>query len=85
MVRRHEHPSPHLPAIRHSGFCGGGRFWNMKVKWEVDDGYVGASRPQVTEVDDDELAECETEDEREHLINERIQEDFDERINWYRK
>ena len=40
----------------------------MEVTWEICDGYVGGSRPQTTEVPDDELSECETEDEREgHL------------------
>ena len=57
----------------------------MRVTWEVDDGYVGKSRPQHTEVPDDELAGCETDEERETLIDDYIQEDFDNRISWYRK
>ncbi|MCK5343287.1 MAG: hypothetical protein KAR20_07775 [Candidatus Heimdallarchaeota archaeon] len=54
----------------------------MKVTWEVEDGYCGGSRPHTTEVDDDELAECETEEERENLIIDYIQEDFEQNISW---
>lgn len=54
----------------------------MKVRWEVEDGYVGKSRPQVTTVPDEELAECDTEEEREQLIASYIQEDFEQRISW---
>jgi len=57
----------------------------MQVTWEVYDGYAGPSRPQTTVIDDDELAECETEEDREKLINDCIQDDFEERIQWYRK
>lgn len=54
----------------------------MKVCWQVEDGYVGPSRPQYTEVPDDELAEMETETEREELIDEYVQEDFMQKITW---
>ena len=37
----------------------------MKITWEVDDGYAGGSRPHNTEIDNDELDECETDEERE--------------------
>ena len=30
----------------------------MKVRWQVDDGYSGKSRPQETLIDDEELNEC---------------------------
>lgn len=54
----------------------------MLITWEVDDGYVGKSRPHHTEVSDEDLAECETEEEREELITESIQADFDSEISW---
>jgi len=54
----------------------------MKVTWEVQDGYVGASRPQYTVIPDDELAECEEDWEREDLIAEYVREDFLQRISW---
>ena len=56
----------------------------MQVQWQVEDGYVGKSRPQTTNVDDDELLECATEEEREALINEYIQNDFEQSISWSR-
>lgn len=54
----------------------------MRITWEVEDGYVGKSRPQFTEIDDDELAECETGEEKEKLISSYIQEDFNNNISW---
>jgi len=55
----------------------------MKVTWEVYDGYIGGQRPQQTTIDDDELSECETEEEREQLIHDCIQDDFDNTIMWH--
>lgn len=55
----------------------------MIVTWEVEDGYVTGARPQHTEIPDDELAECETEEERDKLIAECIQNDFEQNISWY--
>jgi len=54
----------------------------MKVKWEVEDGYAGGSRPQYTVIDDDDLAECETEEEKEEFISQCIQKDFMIEITW---
>lgn len=54
----------------------------MKITWEVEDGYSGKSCPQSTEVPDDELDECETQDEKDKLIEEYIQSDFDTNISW---
>jgi len=56
----------------------------MKVTWQVEDGYCGGSRPQYTEIPDDELEECETEEERNELIAQYIQEDFNNNISWAR-
>jgi len=33
----------------------------MKVIWQVDDGYAGGLRPHEIDIDDGELADCETE------------------------
>ena len=54
----------------------------MIVYWEVEDGYVGKSRPQSTEISDEDLDACETEEERERLIEDCIQEDFEQNITW---
>jgi len=56
----------------------------MIVRWEVEDGYCGKSRPQSTEISDDDLSNCDTEEERDALIEDCIQEDFENRITWYR-
>ncbi len=54
----------------------------MKVTWTIDDGYVGARREHTTDVDDDDLAECETLQDREELISEYIEEDFRRAVCW---
>ena len=54
----------------------------MRVTWEVEDGYVGKSRPQFTDINDEELAECETEEEKQQLINDIVQSDFENSISW---
>jgi hypothetical protein len=54
----------------------------MRITWEVEDGYAGKSRPQFTDIDDDDLADCETEEEKEDLINSVVQDDFEQNITW---
>ena len=55
----------------------------MIVTWEVEDGYCGGSRPHKTKIDNEELEDCETEEERNQVIDEIIQNDFEQRISWY--
>ncbi len=54
----------------------------MKVIWQVDDGYIGANVPQYTVIDDEDL-EGLTGKARERVINEIVQEDFEQKISWY--
>lgn len=54
----------------------------MEIRWEVEDGYVGKSRPQRLELDDDELRECESEDELMALLEDAVKGDFDNKISW---
>lgn len=53
----------------------------MEVVWEVQDGYVRPAR-FTCHVDDDELAECETEEQREDLIAQCVQDDFESKVSW---
>lgn len=53
----------------------------MKIHWEIDDGYCGGSRPQSTEIDNEELAEYETEEEKEEFIQECLREDFNGKVS----
>ena len=55
----------------------------MQITWEIEDGYVRGSAPHHTEIPDDELAELDNDNDREKLIQEYIQADFDESIAWY--
>lgn len=54
----------------------------MKIRWEVEDGYVGKSRPQQTVIPDDEIAQCNTPEERERLIEDYVREDFQNKISY---
>lgn len=55
----------------------------MKVTWGISDGYVGShSRSHTTEINDQDLVNCETEEEREDLISEVIQGHFEQKVIW---
>lgn len=54
----------------------------MKITWEVDDGYVSGARPHETIIDDEELIECSNIGEMEEVIEEAVQSDFEQNINW---
>ena len=54
----------------------------MKARWEVEDGYVGKSRPQTTEIDDDAFMDAETEDELMQNVEAYVRDDFDNQISW---
>lgn len=48
----------------------------MKIRWEIEDGYVGKSRPHYLEINDEDLEGYEDEFDRNDFIYECIQEDF---------
>jgi len=58
------------------------------VKWEVEDGYVGRSRPQRTVIDVENHLMDESEwnelsdEEKRKIIEEAVQEDFDQKISF---
>ena len=54
----------------------------MRVKWEISTKYVTGDMPYYTEIPNDDLAECDTEAEKEELISEYVQEDFEQRVSW---
>lgn len=56
----------------------------MEIMWYVEDGYCDTkSRPHKTYVDDDDLAACESEEERDKLIEDCVREDFEQEIGFY--
>jgi hypothetical protein len=69
----------------------------IKVTWEIEDGYCGKSRPQHTIVntndytDSDEELEADKEweemdeAEKDKIIEDAVQEDFNYKINWFIK
>lgn len=58
----------------------------LTIKWEVEDGYVGKSRPQKTIFDTNDYTNDEeewnslSEKEKMDYISEAVQEDFDQKI-----
>lgn len=55
----------------------------IDVTWEVEDGYAGKSRPQKTRVYLDDIQDSETAEDMIHALRYLIQEDFNEKIDWY--
>ena len=54
----------------------------MEIIWQVDDGYAGGRRPHTTEIDDDDILSCATEEELQDLIEACIYEDFLNQISY---
>lgn len=54
----------------------------MKVYWEVEDGFIGKSRPQSTEIPDEEISACPNLEAAMYLINEYIQADFENNVTF---
>lgn len=54
----------------------------MKITWQIEDGYLGGSRPHTTEVNDDELLECDTAQEMLEIISNAVTEDFQQKVSW---
>jgi len=54
----------------------------VKVTWEIDDGSAGKSRPQYTLIPREEWDECESEEDRDMLIDEYVRCDFEQKIGW---
>lgn len=52
----------------------------MEITWKVSDGYVGHG-PQTVKVSDSELIECDTVDEALAIIEDAIQEDFQQTVS----
>ena len=54
----------------------------MRVTWQVNDGYLNAGRTHTTDIDDEDLAACANDREREDFIADCIQDDFAEKVSW---
>ena len=54
----------------------------MKIRWEVEDGYAGKSRPHYTEIPDEELEDM-TDQEQEDFIEQWVSEEFANKISFY--
>lgn len=52
----------------------------IQVNWEVEDGYVGKSRPQTTNISPEDFDPDMTELEIEHLVWDMVDDNFRETI-----
>jgi hypothetical protein len=52
----------------------------MKVRWEIDDGYVGGDRPQCTEIPNEDLEGLD-EEQQLAVVEQYIQEDFEHKAS----
>jgi len=55
----------------------------MRIKWGIEDGYAGKARPHYIEIDDEDLEDYKTEDEKNDFIDEMVQEDFLQKCSFY--
>ena len=53
---------------------------NITIIWFASDGYGGKDRPQYVDINGGELAECETEEEVNSLIQDVVQADFEDKV-----
>ena len=57
---------------------------NFEVIWESDDGYCGASRPHSLFISPDEIEDCDDDEPSlERLLEDRIENDFQEKVHPY--
>jgi len=59
----------------------------IEVKWKVVDGYIGKNRPQTTTFETNDYYDGDdwnmlSENEKKALINEIVQQDFDNKISY---
>lgn len=54
----------------------------MRVQFGIEDGYVG-NRPHYVDINDDDLATCETSEERSQMIEDAIEDYRINRISTY--
>jgi hypothetical protein len=62
----------------------------LHITWEIEDGYVGGSRPQHLDVDTDDWMDADEwenmpAEEKEDFKYERVQEAFDNKVSFYIK
>lgn len=55
----------------------------MDITWYVEDGYLSKSRPHHINIDEDDIADCETQSQFEELINDAIEQDFEMNVSFY--
>lgn len=55
----------------------------MKIIWEVEDGYVGPSRPQRTEIYLSDFEDDMTDTDIENMIYDAVKEDFEQKISYF--
>lgn len=55
---------------------------DIKVRWEIEDGYVGGARPHYTRVSAEDFQHCETEDQVRDALDEIIEDDFRAKIGF---
>jgi len=55
----------------------------MKIKYGIDDGFVGGGRSYICTVPDDDILDCETPEDAMSLIEDAIEEDFRQKVSWH--
>ena len=53
----------------------------IKVRWQVEDGYAGGARPQSTTLNLEDFEGC-SDEQIVEMIEQCIQDDFEQSISW---
>ena len=52
----------------------------IKIRWQVEDGYAGGARPQHATITDDDLSDCDSELEVRELVGGAVESDFENKV-----
>jgi hypothetical protein len=56
----------------------------MRIRWDIEDGYAGKSRPHFVDVPDEDLEDLD-EAEQNEVIEEHVKQAFEDTIYYYWK
>lgn len=57
----------------------------FQVNWESEDGYVTGARPQYCSIGEDDIKDDMTDEEIEQVLEDIVQQDFDEKVSFHVK
>lgn len=53
----------------------------MEIRWQVEDGYVGAAKHSF-DINDDDFLDCDTVEEALKMVEDYAQQEFENKVSW---